>query len=87
MTLKQKTKFIKALANERRLDILQFLKTHKQASVGEISDGIKLSYKSTSSHLQILLIADILTREQKSPEAEYSLRQSQEPIVSHLLKL
>ncbi|OGI69444.1 hypothetical protein A3A09_01025 [Candidatus Nomurabacteria bacterium RIFCSPLOWO2_01_FULL_42_20] len=66
-------KILKALANKRRLEILKYLKSKKEANVGSIAEKIKLSFKSTSRHLAILLAVDILTKEQRSLEAFYSI--------------
>ena len=71
--MKEYEKILKALANKRRLQIIKFLKDKKQANVGEISEHIKLSFKSTSKHLVVLFTADILEKEQKSLSMYYSL--------------
>ena len=57
---------LKALANRRRLAILGYLKRRPEATVGEISGAIKLSFKSTSKHLAILAAADMVERDQRS---------------------
>lgn len=64
---------MKALANNRRLAILRLLKHKKAATVGDISEEIKLSLKSTSRHLSVLFSADILEREQKGLQVFYCL--------------
>lgn len=62
---------MKALANRRRLAILRFLKTKKEASVGDIAEEIKLSFKATSKHLGVLSAASIVDREQRSLQMFY----------------
>jgi DNA-binding transcriptional ArsR family regulator len=64
---------MKALANRRRLAILRFLKTKKEASVGDIAEEIKLSFKATSKHLGILFATSLVDREQKSLQMFYHL--------------
>ncbi|MDE2173532.1 MAG: winged helix-turn-helix transcriptional regulator [Patescibacteria group bacterium] len=64
---------MKALANRRRLAILRFLKTEKEASVGDIAEEIKLSFKATSKHLSVLSAAGIVDREQRSLQMFYHL--------------
>ncbi|MDP3958091.1 MAG: metalloregulator ArsR/SmtB family transcription factor [bacterium] len=63
----------KALGNRRRLAILRFIKKVKEATVGDIAEEIKLSFKSTSRHLSVLAAADIVEREQRSLQAFYRL--------------
>ncbi len=63
----------KAVANRRRLAIIKYLKSHKEASVGEIATSIKLSFRATSKHLNILAGVDMLEREQRSLQIFYRL--------------
>ena len=66
-------RIMKALANRRRLAILRFLKTEKEASVGDIAEEIKLSFKATSKHLGVLSAAGIVDREQRNLQMFYHL--------------
>jgi DNA-binding transcriptional ArsR family regulator len=61
--LKLLTKKFKALGNERRLRIIEELTKYKRLSVGEISDKINLSFRSTSRHLRLLENADFISCE------------------------
>ena len=71
LTTRERT--LKALANKRRIAIVRYVKKQKEASVGDIADAIRLSFKATSKHLNILLAAGILDREQKSLQNFYRL--------------
>jgi len=71
-------RIMKALANRRRLAILRLLKRGDgrkggEASVGDIAEEIRLSFKATSKHLGILSAADIVDREQRSLQMFYRL--------------
>ncbi len=57
---------LKALANARRLAILKFLSQNKEATVGDIAEAIKLSFRSTSRHLAILKATEIVECEQRT---------------------
>lgn len=72
---------LKALANRRRILILQILKKHKELSVSEIASRIKLSFKATSKHLIIMLRADIVERRQQRLTMYYSISATDDPIV------
>lgn len=78
---------LKAAANKRRLAILRFLKKRKEATVGDIAEAIKLSFKSTSRHLGVLSAADLLDREQRSLEVYYRLAPQPIELVSTLLSI
>lgn len=85
--MKELERTLKSLANKRRLCIIQFLKKQKQASVGELSEAIKLSFRSTSRHLAILSGADILEKEQRSIQVYYRLNSRKSPTLDHILSL
>jgi len=84
---KELEKVLKALANKRRVAILKYLKHNGKASVGEIAEAIKLSFKATSKHLMILSHVDILEKEQESLTMFYFLPKTNHPIVSKLLSI
>lgn len=83
--MKSLERVIKAAANRRRLSILQYLKRHREAPVGEIAEAIRLSFKATSKHLSILLVADVVEKDQRSLLAFYSLGKNQHPIIRQTL--
>ncbi len=87
MNEKELEKVLKALANKRRVAILKFIKKSGQASVGEIAEAIKLSFKATSKHLMILSNADIVEKEQTSLNMFYFLPKSSHPIAAKLLSI
>ena len=71
--MKKYEKVLKALANARRLEIIKYLKKQKEATVGDISTHLKLSFKSTSKHLGVLFATDIVVKDQRSLAMFYSL--------------
>ena len=83
--MKEIEKILKAVANKRRLAILKYIKSKKEASVGDIAGAIKLSFKSTSRHLVLLTSADILEKEQRSLNSFYSLVPKQKSYISALI--
>lgn len=80
-------KQLKALANRRRLAILKYLKTQREASVGEIAGEINLSLKATSKHLGILGALDFVEKEQRSLQTFYRLAGTHSPAVKHVISL
>lgn len=73
ISLKKLERPLKALANKRRLAMMRYIKKRGEASVGEIADAVRLSFKATSKHLSLLVAADILEREQRSLQVFYRL--------------
>ena len=85
--MKELEKSLKALANKRRLAIVQYLKSRSGASVGKIAQEIKLSFKATSKHLTVLANANVVQKEQDSLYMVYSLAPTPRPEVRHILSL
>ncbi len=83
--MKEYEKLFKALANKRRLQIIKHLKTEKEMTVGEAADHLKLSFKSTSKHLLILMNAGIVEKDQRSLSAFYSLSPHLPPIAKNVI--
>lgn len=73
MKEKELERVLKSLANKRRIAIVRFLKSEKEATVGTIAEKINLSFKSTSKHLIILFSADIVEKEQKNTQFFYKI--------------
>ena len=85
--MKELEKQLKALANRRRLAIIKFLRQTHRASVGDIANEIKLSFKSTSRHLAVLRGADIIEREQLDLRVYYSLANRQHPATRQIISM
>lgn len=83
--MKNLEKILKALANRRRLAILAYLKKEKEARVTEIAAMIKLSFKATSRHLNLLAGADILEKDQRGLEVYYCIAKKLPPPVKSIL--
>ncbi len=83
--MKKLEKDLKALANRRRLAILKYLKSKKEASVGDVAEKIKLSFRSTSRHLNILNSASIIEREQRSLQVFYRLSEDLPAIIKNFI--
>ncbi len=88
-TVKENERVLKALANRRRLAIIVFLKKKPEETVNKIAEHIKLSFTSTSKHLNILARADILDKRQTGLEVYYSIGRSipslVEPVIARIL--
>ncbi|HEY4479375.1 MAG TPA: metalloregulator ArsR/SmtB family transcription factor [Candidatus Paceibacterota bacterium] len=85
--IKKLTTSFKALANERRLLILKFLRKKGEASVSEIAREIKLSIKSTSRHLSVLRAVDFVECEQRSLLVFYCVSRTLDREIKHLVTL
>lgn len=85
MEIIQMEKILKALANRRRLKILQYLKEHKKVSVTEMAGHINLSFKSTSRHLAVLRNTDLVEAEQVNLSVFYSVSSATPKMIDQIL--
>lgn len=82
--MRDMAKNLRALGNERRLKIVALLARGGARSVGELAEAIRLSFRSTSRHLQILKSVDILTSQQVKLTVLYRLNH-EHPVLRVLL--
>ncbi|MEI7513731.1 MAG: winged helix-turn-helix domain-containing protein [bacterium] len=78
---------LKIVADENRLGILKFLKKKKTASVGEISDQLKISFKATSKHLLSLVKKGVLVRRSDNPFMIYSISPNLPEPIKNIISL
>ncbi len=84
MKEKEIERILKVLANKRRLEIIKYLKSKKEATVTDISGKIKLSFKATSKHLAMLYAVDVVTKEQRSLQVFYRLAPDIPSVAKHV---
>ena len=74
-------KYLKALANRRRLAMLSYLKRTTAANVGCVAREMRLSFRATSRHLLILERANILDKTQRNTKIFYRISRKLEDFV------
>lgn len=78
---------LKSVADINRLGILKFLKKRKKASVGQVADSLKISFKATSKHLLFLVDQGIVKNEKDGPFVIYRLSENQSTLIRSVLDL
>ena len=84
MISNKSVRIFKALANQRRLEILRILLSKKKYNVLDISDKLELSFKSTSKHLQILENIDLVECKREGRSSFYSIRKNNSIIYKRI---
>lgn len=87
MDEKEVEKILKALANKRRVAIVNFLKKKRVASVGNISEEIKLSFNATSKHLKVLFASDIIDKDQVGLMMFYKISKNIPKLAKHIISI
>ena len=87
MEIKNISKNLKAISNIQRLKIIGFLKKTKSSNISEISDFLKLSYRSTDKHLQILKNVEIIISQNINGKQIYFLNKNQIGYMKNIIKI
>ncbi len=64
----------KTLANAKRLEILEILKTQKEISVNSLAEQLEIPKANTSQHLALLRKAGVVTTRKEGINVFYRLR-------------
>jgi DNA-binding transcriptional ArsR family regulator len=85
MNVAQEERILKSFSNRRRIAIVRHLKKGRSATVGDIADTIKLSFKATSKHLAILAAAGVLDRDQLGLLMYYKLSKDMPKLAQQIV--
>lgn len=81
MKLAVQEKYYKALAHERRLEIVRLLKINKELNVTQLAQAMNASMQTTSKQLKVLEAAHIVASEKQGLEVSYSINRPMSDIV------
>lgn len=87
MTTKELERVFKVFANRRRIAIVMYLRKKNEATVGDVAEEIKLSFKATSKHLIILANAGVVESEQRSLQMFYTVSKNLSSAVRTILSI
>lgn len=87
MDIRSLEKLYKAVANKRRLMLLQILSSRRGLSVTDLADKIKLTFRSASKHLQVLAGEGLIEARQRGKFVTYQITADPEPAQRKLLEL
>lgn len=80
-------KLLKALANEKRLKILELLKGRRVLNVGEIAKMLDIPLNTVSRHLRILEAVDIVSHTRKRTEIYYKLSKYHNAVIRNVMSI
>ena len=84
-TINNGAKLLKALANEKRLQIVSVLE-NKELKVGDLEKKIGLSQSALSQHLAILRASDIVSTRRLAQNVFYAVKNKTALQIVELLK-
>lgn len=87
MSINELERHFRAVANRRRLEILQILQRQAPLPLYQIAAKIGLSVKTTNKHLNQLLHTGFVTKSRQGLFVIYRLEDEAKPLVTKLLNL
>ena len=77
---------LKALANRRRIQIIQLLSSKGRVSVGDVAAAMRLSIAATSRHLRTLAASELVKTAQSGTTIYYSLTRDRHRLLKATLE-
>ena len=85
--VKQLERIVKGFANHRRIEIMELLDKSPELSVVEISDMLKINYKTGADHIRRLAIAGIIMKRNDNNFVRHALTDEGKSILKFLRTL
>jgi DNA-binding MarR family transcriptional regulator len=84
---KQLERLVRSFANHRRIEILELLDKTPELSVVEISDTLKINYKTASDHIRRLSISGAIMKRNDINNVRHALTPDGKSILKFLRTL
>lgn len=78
---------VKGFANHRRIEILALLDKTPELSVAEITERLKINFKTASEHIRRLAIAALVMKRSEGSNVRHALTQQGKNILKFLRTL
>lgn len=86
-TYRQLERVVKGFANHRRIEILTLLDRTPELSVIEISERLKINFKTASDHIRRLAIAGLVMKRSEGSSVRHALTSPGKNILKFLRTL
>ena len=73
---KQIEKIAKGFANHHRVEILQLLEDKPELSLLEVSDKLKMNFKTASEHIRKLALANLIMKRYEGAAVRHALTEN-----------
>lgn len=80
-------RLVRGFANHRRIEILELLKKEPELSVDDVTEALKINYKTAADHLRRLTIAGLLLKRSDSVSIRHKLTTRAENVLKFLRTL
>ncbi len=86
-TTKHLERIVRGFANHRRIEIMELLFETPELSVFEISDKLKINFKTGSEHIRRLAIAGLVMKRNEGNSVRHALTDEGKSILKFLRTL
>lgn len=83
-TYRELERIVKGFANHRRIQIIELLKKEPELSVADISEKLRINFKTASAHIQRLAIAGLMMKRYQGKNVRHKLTSRAEDILKFL---
>ena len=80
-------RIVRGFSNHRRIEILELLKKFPELSVMEVSEKLKINFKTASEHIRRLAIAGLVIKRSAGASVRHKLTDRGELILKFLRTL
>lgn len=77
-------RLVRGFANHRRIEIMELLNKNPELSVAQITDKLKINFKTASEHIRRLAIAGIVLKRSDATNVRHKLTPRGESILKFL---
>lgn len=81
---RQLERMVKGFSNHRRIEIIELLAKKPELSVFEVSDKLKINFKTGSEHLRRLAIAGLVMKRSEGNNVRHALTRRGKSILKFL---
>jgi DNA-binding transcriptional ArsR family regulator len=86
-TYRQLERIVRGFSNHRRIEILELLEKEPELSVLEISERLKINFKTASEHVRRLTIAGLIMKRSEGSSVRHKLTKRGKKILMFLRTL
>ena len=84
---KKLERVVKGFSNHRRIEILELIKKKPELSLADISDELKINFKTASEHIRRLAIAGLVIKRSEGPSVCHKITPTGSSILMFLRTL
>jgi predicted transcriptional regulator len=87
MNFRKLERIVKGVSNHRRIEILNLLKNKPELSLSEISDKLKINFKTAGEHVRRLVLSGLVMKRHENNYVRHKVTKQGESMLKFLRTL